>query len=1192
MSNGISLEFIDDNFPQPGKDNPSQGFRDNFQSIALNFQGLNDQLADLQTNAARTDANSNFNANTISNVNLSASTFAAYAVGNIDTSTEIDFFNGQFQLVTVTDTLTLTLINWPSAERYSFIRIALRSDGNSRTVYFGAKDNQVIKYDATWPENVIIASENNWTIVEFFSFDGGKEIFASYKGPYQEEKITTDFFDDIQINSDAVVDGNLEVKGSLIYSDLQVAEGVDFVVNTDAVVEGTLSANSITVNDTITGSIQSLDESPVDISDLNVNGEFSVNNNTVVKTAYSSSLGIGAESLTNLTTGEGNFAVGNNSLRLLTTGNNNTVAGKNSGESLVAGSNNLVLGNMADVSDSSAENEITLGNDLINRFRIPGLNIDVTPTGGIKTPAGTTDERPSGTLGTIRFNTDKEIFEGYDGETWVGLGSIVDQDQDTFLKTETAPGSDEDTFYFTTGSSVAATLDRTQLELQSGVQLKVLSTDSVTAADTGALTVAGGASIDGDLLVTGEIINNDTTRESSVSASATCSVDEQTNTLTITSDADKFKAENQIRVFGASSDDTALTEEGLSLAVDRVGFVEPSSSDTLVTFSYQIAQFDFTTGKISSALNPVAVDIKADDITDFSSLNNIQLTMSRKSSDTGLLIYRKAGSQTSHRLVAVLGAKDFGGSTANLPWTDYYNFDLPDWANKDDTNAFNNQSGIEHFPLNPPASPSLGWIDTTITDIDTTTGSVTVEDSFFGEQNLTVYRDDTKDLQTLIDINQSLNIKRLQLQTRNYFVTRLTIPPEFTIAGGGNNTVITKMPWSGDNDSRSNVIIKVQDQSSDAKGFSLESLKINGNAQNQYVLDDSVDPDLNYAVKIYGKGIDVQDVVLENVIGGGFYLYNTDIATSNVFFNRNIVRRGSLTLRYDYSPLIAQEATDINCTQNKFTSFTQYVDVNAVLRGVISHNIIYDCSSGLFGFGVISTILNPNVLVGAGGELISGPNVLNSEFDSVNITLEPDVDYVSPAVVYQESGEAFDLTANQGERSYAINELRKINGVEVISRDFSETTAGEPYISFDQSVDASQGQIQFRIQSALVNDLLSRADYETLYENNQNTLGLIYRLFQTEYVPQTDIIGTGSDQGSNIYRLPVENASEFSTNDVVRLVNHNTSPTTAGEDGTVVSVNTITNQIDIEFDFTITSPGDAGSVALKNTFVVVKGKIN
>jgi len=88
-------------------------------------------------------------------------------------------------------------------------------------------------------------------------------------------------------------------------------------------------------------------------------------------------------------------------------------------------------------------------------------NVVIIETEGALTlPVGDTGQRPSATLGMIRFNTDDNRFEGYDGTLWAGLaGSVIDVDQDTKITAETSPNADNDQLQFFTQGDLRLTID-------------------------------------------------------------------------------------------------------------------------------------------------------------------------------------------------------------------------------------------------------------------------------------------------------------------------------------------------------------------------------------------------------------------------------------------------------------------------------------------------------------------------------------------------------------------------------------------------------------------------------------------------------------------------------------------------------------------------------------------------------------
>lgn len=52
-------------------------------------------------------------------------------------------------------------------------------------------------------------------------------------------------------------------------------------------------------------------------------------------------------------------------------------------------------------------------------------NVSITSTTALTIPAGTTAQRPSGTTGMLRYNSNNSIFEGYFGSAWGAIGGAV-----------------------------------------------------------------------------------------------------------------------------------------------------------------------------------------------------------------------------------------------------------------------------------------------------------------------------------------------------------------------------------------------------------------------------------------------------------------------------------------------------------------------------------------------------------------------------------------------------------------------------------------------------------------------------------------------------------------------------------------------------------------------------------------------
>ena len=108
--------------------------------------------------------------------------------------------------------------------------------------------------------------------------------------------------------------------------------------------------------------------------------------------------------------------------------------------------------------------EVTTANDLILKPTGTG-KVDVNSTTSFRIPRGTTDERPSPAhAGMIRFNTELNRYEGYNGTSWLVLNGVYDNDGDTYIAPEVTPGANDNRFYFYAGGSLIAELDSTSLD--------------------------------------------------------------------------------------------------------------------------------------------------------------------------------------------------------------------------------------------------------------------------------------------------------------------------------------------------------------------------------------------------------------------------------------------------------------------------------------------------------------------------------------------------------------------------------------------------------------------------------------------------------------------------------------------------------------------------------------------------------
>ena len=141
-------------------------------------------------------------------------------------------------------------------------------------------------------------------------------------------------------------------------------------------------------------------------------------------------------------------------------------------------------------------------------FQVNSEIVIFNSVGTLQLPVGTTAQRgadSTAAVGQVRFNTDDETFEGYDGANWGTLGGVKDVDQDTFIRPETLPGADEDTLQFFVEDVERMSLNKSLLTINSTVQTQFDRTEESIDWQTGAVTLLGGMGIAGNLHVQGYI---------------------------------------------------------------------------------------------------------------------------------------------------------------------------------------------------------------------------------------------------------------------------------------------------------------------------------------------------------------------------------------------------------------------------------------------------------------------------------------------------------------------------------------------------------------------------------------------------------------------------------------------------------------------------------------------------------------
>jgi hypothetical protein len=480
--------------------------------------------------------------------------------------------------------------------------------------------------------------------------------------------------------------------------------------------------------------------------------------------------------------------------------------------------------------------------------------------------------------------------------------------------------------------------------------------------------------------------------------------------------------------------------------------------------TYTFAEWDMTTGKISPIIEEISTNIgvvsalqlnaaeqeeyltgNVDRILEsFSVENFIKLSFSHLelgvptqgiTPGRGICIYRRVSQVNTiseqlkgePRLIAVLGPLELRENY----WIDYFTDDLLTHAGKNlTTNAYIPENTVHFTPHELPSSNGgKGWVDATIdsviyqndvnpslsTYIDVKlTGNIITDAG--EEAGVWISHDDTAAIQGAIDTNSATGRKAIQFNPKNYVVSSLSVPSNFSIAGYAYNTKLTKLPWSGwTGSSISSSARMIKAASVKLQNTSFVGFDIDGNSGNSVAYDDRTDISRNYAVDFgsANNSILLDKVRLSRPIGGG--VFATDPVNLKIIGCEFI--DSGITDRHVYSPLIADGGSNTSISSNRFENFSKgSVDCSITDQGAIEGNIISNCGSGLLAFGSRFMITSPNVLTGPAGEFLPQPDSFNSEFDSINVDLTESSLHASGPQgfdsgphTYQENGELYDL---------------------------------------------------------------------------------------------------------------------------------------------------------------------------------------
>jgi hypothetical protein len=665
----------------------------------------------------------------------------------------------------------------------------------------------------------------------------------------------------------------------------------------------------------------------------------------------------------------------------------------------------------------------------------------------------------------------------------------------------------------------------------------------------------------------------------------------------------KFALNQRVKVFGVTEFSDSANIPSPPLAnTPPVNALKVGTSAEDRTYFYWISQFDLRKGKVGPAvqINPTA-GIKMVEPQYFNDLNNIALTLSRTSASYGILVYRQITTSTglvdigSSQLVAILGPNELGGATDGIIWTDYGTFDQTSWSPKLGQNQYNTQI---HFPNVATTSSRRGWAIDKIVDIGSNYITLNGQYNTNSGNSVNVVHDNTYGFTQAIDSTIASGGNYLDVPSGTYLTNNITIPNKFTLKGNGKNTIIkmqyfaTDLTDGGGNSLPFNGNV-VGIATTNPTDITIKEITIDGNSGNNILYEGNLD---NYT--LYFPNISsslIKGIEIRNSSGNGLYVNDSKrLSIEDCSFVD-----GCITDRYPFQPLSAQESTSLRVNDCLFENYPGPVDLSVTSVVSTGGNIIRNCGTGLrtYASGKITT--TNNIILGPSDEWIPSADIYDSDYNSINFTIQRGNTFNGPKLLYLEDGSPKDIS------SAKVTIVSAGIGT-IVGQGTTNETLGTRFLNFniitpDTNLDGTgrqNGYIQLNLTSTQSNTLglTSSLGYDIVAKEFLD----IPVGFSTYVGIQTGswtVIGTGSTQ----YTIQLKDETQFSAvsvGDVIKLKNHSSTPDLSTTELTVaekIDSSPYVKQLRLT-GFTTTSSSyinglQTGYISIRNIFTIAKGRV-
>ena len=232
------------------------------------------------------------------------------------------------------------------------------------------------------------------------------------------------------VNGNVEVNGTLQTNADVQFEDIRISGNFITTTNSNSPLE--LKASG-------TGVVAVPNNNVLISKDLQINGTITANNFQTSNTIT------GSEFSTN------DILIKDNYITTTTSNSDLDLRASGTGSILV---------------EDLAINGSTISSDTNITLSPAGESIIINGTGSLTLAKGTTAQRDNGAgAGQVRYNTDLNKFEGYDGSNWYNLTGLQDLDGNTKITPELTPGANDNIIRFYVGGAIVGTIDSTKFEV-------------------------------------------------------------------------------------------------------------------------------------------------------------------------------------------------------------------------------------------------------------------------------------------------------------------------------------------------------------------------------------------------------------------------------------------------------------------------------------------------------------------------------------------------------------------------------------------------------------------------------------------------------------------------------------------------------------------------------------------------------